>query len=77
MKYLIGFNIIAFAITLFIVMTLGYDMETKDKAMILVLMPMFVGLISIGAFLMTEDWIMADEEAEAALKGENKWEKKF
>ena len=54
MKYLIGFNIIAFAITLFIVMTLGYDIETKDKAMILVLMPVFVGLISIGAFLMTE-----------------------
>ena len=54
MKYLIGFNIIAFAITLFIVMTLGYDMETKDKAMILVLMPVFMGLISIGAFLMTE-----------------------
>ena len=54
MKYLIGFNIVAFAITLFIVMTLGYDMETKDKAMILVLMPVFVGLISIGAFLMTE-----------------------
>ena len=54
MKFLIGFNIIAFAITLFIVMTLRYDMETKDKAMILVLMPVFVGLISIGAFLMTE-----------------------
>lgn len=54
MKFLIGFNIIAFAITLFVVMTLGYDMETKDKAMILVLMPVFVGLISIGAFLMTE-----------------------
>ena len=54
MKYLIGFNIIAFAITLFIVMTLGYDMETKDKAMILVLIPVFLGLLSIGAFLMTE-----------------------
>ena len=54
MKFLIGFNIIAFAITLFVVMTLGYDMETKDKAIILVLMPVFVGLISIGAFLMTE-----------------------
>ena len=54
MKYLIGFNIIAFAITLFVVMTIGYDMETKDKAMILVLMPVFVGLISIGGFLMTE-----------------------
>ena len=54
MNFLIGFNIIAFAITLFIVMTLGYDMEAKDKAMILVLMPVFVGLISIGAFLMTE-----------------------
>ena len=54
MKFLIGFNIIAFAITLFIVITLGYDMETKDKALILVLMPVFVGLISIGAFLITE-----------------------
>ena len=54
MKCLIGFNIIAFAITLFVVMVLGYDVETKDKAMILVLMPVFVGLISIGAFLMTE-----------------------
>ena len=54
MKWLIGFNIIAFAITLFIVMTIGFDMETKDKAYILVLMPVFLGLLSIGAFLMTE-----------------------
>ena len=54
MKFLIGFNIITFAITLFIVMTLGYDMETKDKAMLLVVEPVFLGLLSIGAFLMTE-----------------------
>ena len=54
MKYLIGFNIIAFAITLLIVMIAGYDMETKDKALMLVLMPVFTVLISIGAFLMTE-----------------------
>ena len=54
MKVLIGFNMIAFAMTLFIVMTLGYDMETKDKALMLVLLPVFTGLISIGAFLMTE-----------------------
>ena len=54
MKSLIGFNMIAFAMTLFIVMTFGYDMETKDKALILVLFPLFMGLISIGAFLMTE-----------------------
>ena len=54
MKGLIGFNMIAFAMTLLIVMTFGYDMETKDKALILVLMQVFVGLISIGAFLMTE-----------------------
>ena len=54
MKCLIGFNMIAFAITLFIVMTIGYDMETKDKAMILILLPVFTGLISIGAFLITE-----------------------
>ena len=54
MKGLIGFNMIAFAMTLFIVLTFGYDMETKDKALILVLMPVFVGLVSIGAFLITE-----------------------
>ena len=54
MKCLIGFNMIAFAMTLLIVMTLGYDMEIKDKALMLVLFPVFTGLISIGAFLMTE-----------------------
>ena len=54
MKSLIGFNIVAFAMTLFIVMTFGYDMETKDKAMLLVVEPVFLGLLSIGAFLMTE-----------------------
>ena len=54
MKWLIGFNIMAFAMTLFIVMTFGCDMETKDKAYLLVLEPLFMGLISIGAFLMTE-----------------------
>ena len=54
MKYLIGFNIVAFAITLLIVMIVGYDMETKDKALMLVLLPVFTVLISIGAFLITE-----------------------
>ena len=54
MKSLIGFNMIAFAMTLLMVFTFGYDMETKDKTLILVLMPVFVGLISIGAFLITE-----------------------
>ena len=54
MKLLIGFNIIAFAITLFIVMTIGFDMETKDKAYILVLEPLFMGLLSVGLFLMTK-----------------------
>lgn len=54
MKGLIGFNMIAFAMTLLIVMTLGYDMEIKDKAMLLVVEPVFLGLLSIGAFLMTE-----------------------
>ena len=54
MKGLIGFNMIAFAMTLLIVMTIGYDMEIKDKAMLLVVEPVFLGLLSIGAFLMTE-----------------------
>ena len=50
MKFLIGFNMIAFTMTLLIVLTFGYDMETKDKALILVLLPVFTGLVSIGAF---------------------------
>ena len=54
MKSLIGFNMIAFAMTLLIVMISGYDMEIKDKALMLVLFPVFTGLISIGAFLITE-----------------------
>lgn len=54
MKWLIGFNIIAFAITLFIVMTIGFDMKTKDKAYILVLELLSMGLLSVGLFLMTE-----------------------
>ena len=54
MKGLIGFNMVAFAITLLIVMIAGYDMEIKDKAMLLVVEPVFLGLLSIGAFLMTE-----------------------
>ena len=54
MKCLIGFNMISFATTLFFVMICGYGMETKDKALILVLFTLFTGLISIGAFLMTE-----------------------
>ena len=54
MKSLIGFNMIAFAMTLLIVMIAGYDMEIKDKALMLVVEPVFLGLLSIGAFLMTE-----------------------
>lgn len=54
MKFLIGFNMIVFAITVLMVMTIGYDMEIKDKVMLLVAEPVFLGLLSIGAFLMTE-----------------------
>ena len=54
MRWLIGFNMMVFAMTVLLVMTIGYDMEIKDKALILVLFPVFTGLISIGAFLMTE-----------------------
>ena len=54
MRQLIGFNMMVFAMTVLLVMTIGYDMEIKDKALMLVLMPVFTVLISIGAFLMTE-----------------------
>ena len=54
MRWLIGFNMMGFAMTVLLVMTIGYDMEIKDKAMLLVVEPVFLGLLSIGAFLMTE-----------------------
>ena len=54
MKGLIGFNIVAFATALLFVMICGYGMETKDKALMLVLFPAFTVLILIGAFLITE-----------------------
>ena len=54
MKSLIGFNIVVFATTLLFVMICGYGMETKDKALMLVLFPVFTGLILIGLFFMTE-----------------------
>ena len=54
MRWLIGFNMMVFAMTVLLVMTIGYDMETKDKALMLVLLPVFTVLISIGAFLMPE-----------------------
>lgn len=52
MEELIGINMIFFAVTLFVVMTIGCDMETKEKATILLVELICVGLFSGGVFLM-------------------------
>lgn len=50
MKELIGFNMIAFAITLLI--TFVADLDTKDKLLFITGEPIILGIISVGSYLM-------------------------
>ena len=54
MKYLIGFNMIAFALAFFIANTFGGDLTIKEKTTAIVLIQIFVAFLSVGAFLITE-----------------------
>ena len=54
MKFLIGLNMIFFAITFLITFTVGENLKIKDKASILATELITMGLLSIGLFLMTE-----------------------
>ena len=46
MRVLIGFNVIAFAITLLITLVTGWDLYTKDKFLLIAGEPIIIGIIS-------------------------------
>lgn len=52
MKELIGFNLIAFAITLFVVCVFGLELSTKDKLIFVALEAVFLGILSTGIYLL-------------------------
>ncbi len=52
MKELIGFNMIAFAMTLLITLVMGWDLDTKEKLLLITGEPIFLGIISVGTYLM-------------------------
>lgn len=54
MKYLIGFNMIAFAFAFFIANIFGWDLTIKEKTTVIVLMQILVAFLSVGAYLITE-----------------------
>lgn len=54
MKELVGLNMIFFAITFLVTLTVGENLEIKDKALILAIELITMGLLSVGLVLMTE-----------------------
>lgn len=52
MKELIGFNMIAFAMNLLITLVMGCDLDTKEKLLLITGEPIFLGIISVGVYLM-------------------------
>lgn len=52
MKELIGFNMIAFAMTLLITLVMGWDLDTKEKLLLITGEPIIIGIISVGSYLM-------------------------
>ena len=52
MRVLIGFNVIAFAITLLITFVMGWDLDTKDKLLLITGEPIILGIISVGTYLL-------------------------
>ena len=51
LSVLIGFNMIAFAITLLITFVMGWDLDKKDKLLLIVGEPIILGIISVGIYL--------------------------
>lgn len=51
-RELIGFNMIAFAITLLITLVMGGDLDTKDKLLFITGEPIILGIISVGSYLL-------------------------
>lgn len=52
MSVLIGFNMIAFAITLISTIVVGSDIDTKDKLLLIAGEPIILGIISVGTYLL-------------------------
>ena len=52
MKELIGFNMIAFAMTLLITLVMGWNLDTKEKLLLITGEPIILGIISVGTYLM-------------------------
>lgn len=52
MKELIGFNMMAFAITLLSTLVMGGDLGTKEKLLFITGEPLILGIISVGIYLM-------------------------
>ena len=52
MRVLIGFNVIAFAITLLITFVMGWDLDKKDKLFLIAGEPIILGIISVGTYLL-------------------------
>lgn len=51
MSVLIGFNLIAFAITSFLVLLNGYELSTKDKLFFVAFEAVLLGILSTGIYL--------------------------
>lgn len=52
MKGLCGFNLIEFAVTLFVVWVFGWELSTKDKLIFVALEAVFLGILSTGIYLL-------------------------
>ena len=50
-KELIGFNMIAFAITLLITFVMGWDLDKKYKLLLIAGEPIILGITSVGIYL--------------------------
>ena len=53
MKELIGFNLVAFAISMFLIWSVGWSLSTKDKLVLIMQEAIFLGVLSVGVFLLT------------------------
>ena len=52
MQELYGFNLIAFAITSFLVWLFGWELSTKDKLIFIIQEAIFLWILSMGIYLL-------------------------
>ena len=51
MNFLIGFNLISLAITIFIIMMFGFELELKEKIAFIISEILIMGLLTWGCYL--------------------------